>query len=306
MAGSDGGRAFRWLATTAAVVLVTASAGCGRSGSDAPEILFARQRGNVARFDVYVMKPNGSDLRLLLRDADAPAASPDGRTLAFARGGDIWTTDRKGSQPRRLTRGPGDDWTPAWARDGRTLYFARILRPELENGASAIFAVSADGTHVRRLAAGYCFSDPAASPDGHLVAYTAVGGDCAHGDQGEVDAVTAGGRPARLPFRLSPLWTYEPAWSPDGRRLAYTVVDVESDGGPYFGLEISRAQNSARPQRLVTRYGIGRAAWSPDGAQLAFDVDGDVWVIGEDGSKLHRLTRTSASERFPAWLPAAR
>jgi len=46
--------------------------------------------------------------------------------------------------------------------------------------------------------------------------------------------------------------------------------------------------------------------WSPDGARIAFEMDGEIWVAGVDGSGLRRLTGCDAPCRDlnqPAWSP---
>ena len=51
-------------------------------------------------------------------------------------------------------------------------------------------------------------------------------------------------------------------------------------------------------------------AWSPDGLSVVFASDADrragfrsLYVIGTDGSGLHRLTASSADDSMPSWSP---
>jgi hypothetical protein len=66
--------------------------------------------GPIALFDAA----SGRRLRDLTTGADSsPAFSPDGRTIAFVRGRDLYTVPARGGRARRLARGVE---SPAWAR----------------------------------------------------------------------------------------------------------------------------------------------------------------------------------------------
>lgn len=85
--------------------------------------------------------------------------SPDGARIAFSAPRDghfnLFLVDREGRQTR-LTDGAANDMSPAWSKDGRTLYFAsdrggswRIWRHDIETGAqTAISNISARAVYV--------------------------------------------------------------------------------------------------------------------------------------------------------------
>jgi TolB protein len=50
------------------------------------------------------MNADGSAQHRLTRNGDEPAWSPDGRSIAFSRAGDIYVMNNDGSEQRRLTR----------------------------------------------------------------------------------------------------------------------------------------------------------------------------------------------------------
>ena len=60
-------------------------------------------------------------------DVQAPAWSPDGRTIVFVSwrdgNGEVYAMDADGSGPRNLTQNPAKDVRPAWSPDGRSIAF---------------------------------------------------------------------------------------------------------------------------------------------------------------------------------------
>src|SRR5438552_5237957 len=65
-----------------------------------------------------------------------PRLSPDGSTIAFSYQGEIWTGPRAGGVMSLLAPGQGLDTEPAWSPDGRQIAFVRggsvkvVLFPE--------------------------------------------------------------------------------------------------------------------------------------------------------------------------------
>jgi Tol biopolymer transport system component len=93
---------------------------------------------------IYTVRIDGSDLRLLVADAQMPAYSPRGSRLAFVRGGDIVVSNADGTNVRRVTETAAADDRPAWSPDGRLLAFSRVVRSR-----SVIVVARSDGTRAR-------------------------------------------------------------------------------------------------------------------------------------------------------------
>jgi dipeptidyl aminopeptidase/acylaminoacyl peptidase len=80
-----------------------------------------------------------------------PAFSPDGRTIAFARGGDLYSIRPDGSGQRRLTSGSELDSAPVVSPDGKIVVFER----RAAKGAQAdLYTVGATGGRLHQLSGG--------------------------------------------------------------------------------------------------------------------------------------------------------
>ncbi len=108
------------------------------------EIAFVSDRSGAPH--VYVMDAEGASVRPLTSSGrhTQPRWSPKGDVIVYTmRQGthDIWAVNADGSNPRRLTSGPGDNQGPTWAPNGRHLMFqANRL------GAWQIFSMLVDGS----------------------------------------------------------------------------------------------------------------------------------------------------------------
>ncbi|MDX1404820.1 MAG: S9 family peptidase [Woeseiaceae bacterium] len=101
-----------------------------------------------SRTHLYFLGERGAEVRQLTFgdfDDSEPAISPDGRSVAFTSNRteepdrndntDIWLVSIDDSAnveaPRRLTRNPGTDRSPAWSHDGRHITYVSTVEPGL-------------------------------------------------------------------------------------------------------------------------------------------------------------------------------
>jgi serine/threonine-protein kinase len=171
------------------------------------------------------------------------ALAPDGRTLAISIVGDsqdLWTYSLERGTLSRMTSAPRTEFSPAWAPDGRTLYYV------LDEPPFAIYTISVGASAVGRplwddrpdLDA--VLTD--VSPDGRDLVYTLT--EPRTGLNLWVRPVD-GGEPART-FRATEFSELFASFSPDGRWLAYQSdetgrpeVYVEAYPGPGERFQIS-------------------------------------------------------------------
>ena len=155
-----------------------------------------------------------------------PQWSPDGRKLAYLRGGsngsEIWLATSRGGA-RVLERNVLDyPESLAWSPDGRRVAF--VGSPTARASDVAVLVASASGSHRRAVSSvAPRREEPTVgsvkwSPTGARIAFLRWGTD---GDASLCVAQLGGGERALVP--AAPIADF--AWSPDGRSVAYATED---------------------------------------------------------------------------------
>jgi Tol biopolymer transport system component len=125
---------------------------------------------------VWVMDPDGSNMKKLADHGLSPSWAPDDKQIAFASNRDgkfqIYVMNSDGSNPRRLTKNKAEESSPVWAPDGAAIVFVS----DRENEHPALYLMGADGSEQHRLTFSktqdFCF--PAWSLDGSSLAFSAL------------------------------------------------------------------------------------------------------------------------------------
>lgn len=216
-----------------------------------------------------------------------PAASPDGRWVAYGRTlegqRDIWVVPSRGGTARPIVESPAQDLHPAWSPDGSQLAFVsnRAGSPNIWLAASRDGAVVGEAKAVTGGEATDYF--PTWSPDGRQIAFV-------RSESASAEAWVVAADRSSPPRRLTTEGQVECVrWERDGQGLlasgqwgedSTTIRTVPLDGGP------------ARP--LEPPVELGRADYvdlfdiSWDGQTLVFiehPSRGDVWLLeARDGT----------------------
>ena len=204
---------------------------------------------------LYTFELGGRRLRPIPDTAAAywPRWSPDARSIVYSIGfSNIWRSGADGSRTRQLTRSAGEDTTPAWSADGRTVVFERI---DSATRRGALWGVPAGGGRAAHLVyrGRSNLIDPDWSPDGMWIALADVHWRMFRVRPGGSGHTTLGGR--NLLGRM-------PRWSPDGTKVSFLEMGRDSR------LSILDVR-TGRVRRLAV---FGDAQdWSPDGRWLAVD-----------------------------------
>ena len=264
----------------AAALLVGAGNGGGATlrGS---RIAFAIERGSIS--SLYTVRADESGLRRLtvpptrqdLGGDSGPVWSPHGRRIVFERDLPYWGDDRftlaavpaAGGLAHQLTPGPYDAM-PTVSPDGRRIAFVRLTRSDTEARVS-LYKADRFGHHAAPLLSNGLDISPAWSPDGRTIVFSRLADRSLPIEQATLYLAGADGSNVR-PLGAVPVRGVSPSWSPDGRRIAF-VSFADHNG-------------SACPAGTCT-------------------PNGEIYVVGADGSGLTRLTASKADDEHPTWSP---
>jgi dipeptidyl aminopeptidase/acylaminoacyl peptidase len=260
-------------------------------------IAYVSDRGNAG--DIYMVTLDGSAPQRLTttgeREED-PAVSPDGRTIAYTRVGELWLMNADGSGQRMLSGQYSH--RPAWSPDGRTIAFWGIRAAHSGHG---IYTIGADGSGLRRVTAAgdsRAATMPSYSPDGSTIVFQRDTFLTLIGSNGLGDRTVSTAFSGVIPD-----------WSPDGSRIAFSIEVPEGS------TEIHTvAPDGSGLQRLTdSPSGDIAPSWSPDGRQIAFgsqrDGNGELYVMNSDGSGVTRITHDPDGhgpyDGGPSWDPSS-
>jgi Tol biopolymer transport system component/serine/threonine protein kinase len=241
-------------------------------------------------------------------DAVQPAWSPSGERIAFwaATNGqrDLFTIAAAGGARVPVLQDVALDWSPSWAADGRSLYFASD-----RGGATNVWRIAVDDSTGRArgvpepVTGGvHAAADlPSLSKDGSKLVFrsrlTVVNPMTVAFDP----VAERLGAPTPLLARTGVLSPW--AVSPDGEWLALTNLGEQREDlfiSRTNGNDLRRLTDDVAPDRMPV--------WSPDGAELAFysnrGGDFQIWTIRRDGSGLTQRTHAKSGNMvFPLWSP---
>lgn len=271
------------IALTALLVLVvpaTASAAAGGA------VVFSKTSTveGIAKGGLFAVK-NGRLNQLTEDPTDTePAFSPDGRTIAFVRGGDVYSIRPDGSGQRQLTSGPELDSVPEIAPNGRYVVFERRATAD---GPSSLYTVGATGGGLRALTSGGNDREAAFAPDGKAIVFvraTATGTEV-NDDVYSIKPTGAG--LARL-TRTGVIDEFAPRFFAAG--VIYSRG--ESTPGPAAYADIyTMRRNGTKVKEQVA--GVGSAYVedvSPDGEMLIFRRAQGLWSKKIGRTKARKLS----------------
>jgi serine/threonine protein kinase len=197
----------------------------------------------------------------------APAASPDGKLVAFVSSRDgrnrIWLKQLAGGTEAVLTTGP-DDTAPRFSPDGAQLLFTRA-----EGGASALYRVALLGEPRKLIDNAF---DGDWSPDGKRIAFVRNRGTTAGVSSIRFSTVclaSADGGAVQEIAASSDDELIAPRWSPDGQSIAITQQPHGTAGGAVLLVDLPSG-NRKLLQRKEPHGILSATAWTGDGNAVLY------------------------------------
>ncbi|YCM43861.1 S41 family peptidase [Verrucomicrobiaceae bacterium 227] len=197
-----------------------------------------------------------------------PALSPDGSTIVFTHGGDLYTVPSGGGKASPLTQHVARDYAPLWSPDGATIAFASN-----RHGNYDVYSIAVSGGEATRLTFHSGDDLPSSfTPDGQAIVFSATRQDpvssleIPNRRMGELYQVPAsGGRVSQL-FGVP---AEQVNFSPDGTRFLY------HDRKGYENEWRKHHQSS------VTR---------------------DIWLFNREQQSHRQISSFPGEDRNPVWL----
>jgi Tol biopolymer transport system component len=228
----------------------------------------------------------------------SPAASPDGKMIAFTSSRDgakrIWLKQLQGGEEIPITSGPDD--FPRFSPDGSTILFSHT-----EGDYNSLYCVAAVGGATRKVVDDVVDGDW--SPDGRQITF--IRWQSAPGKLGSIVGVAASdGASARHAVFVPNRYLMYPRYSPDGRQIA--VVEARGSAlatRSIYLVDVAGGTVRAMPPAAAGGY-LSSVAWVGTGAEIVYaQADSVAAATAGSASRIIRQDVQSGRGRTVFWNP---
>jgi tricorn protease-like protein len=277
--------------TTAFLVLLALAlpAAAPASATHGGALVFSRvsEEGKVVKGGLFAAK-EGHLNQLTENPGDSqPSFSSDGRTIVFARSGDIYSVRADGSGERVLTSGPQVDERPVFSPNGRIVVFERRASA---GAARDLYTVRAGGGSPHALTStGADEHEASFSDDGCMIVFTRSVGLPSGGTADDLYSIRPAGIELRRLTRTPGLDEFAPHYFAN-ENVVYSRG--QSGEGPDAYADVYTMRENGSHAKALIR-GAGSAFVedvAEDGHTLLFRRDQGLWVKRIGPGRAHKLT----------------
>jgi Tol biopolymer transport system component len=238
----------------------------------------------------------GSPRKLGEIDAQAAAFSPDGESIVYGHGKDLFLAKSDGSGAHKLISLPDMPFDLVWSPNGSLIRFRIVGGP---SGSGALWEVSADGTNPHALLPGWHAPTTECcgrfTPDGKYFVFQSQGNIWARAEKNGWF-----GRAGSLPVQLTsgPMSFNNPLPSRDGKKLFVT--------GALAHGELSRFDSKSKQfSPFLGGVSAEGVKFSKDAQWVAYSnyPEETLWKCKADGSQRIQLTYPPLIALLPSWSP---